>query len=361
MKKLLMSGAVLSAFALSVGVVSSASASENTSTTTERRRAEVVDYSSETARKEAAQKQEKEQKDRRATAKTDLSIRTETRKVYANKTDNSAEKEAKAQREKEQKDRRENATTTIAIEHKKREYVNTDIVKTDDEGVHDLKVYDFKGKVLEIDGKVVTVKSDLAGRQEIDFKTNKGLYRMTVRVSFGRANLVKAPYLVTTGINANTTSKTEGWIQKTNGRWQFLRNGKPVEHDWVKDNGKWYYLDKFGDMHSGGWYHLKGSWYYFNHSGEMNEGWLYYNKKWYYNIPGSGAMAYEWVQDGEKWYYLQGDGTMKASTWFEVGRKWYYVYDNGELAVDTWVGGYRVDASGAWVHPRIDPTTYYGN
>ena len=52
---------------------------------------------------------------------------------------------------------------------------------------------------------------------------------------------------------------------------------------------------------------------------------------------------------------------MKASTWFEVGRKWYYVYDNGELAVDTWVGGYRVDASGAWVHPRIDPTTYYGN
>ena len=72
-------------------------------------------------------------------------------------------------------------------------------------------------------------------------------------------------------------------------------------------------------------------------------------------------MAYEWVKDGDKWYYLQGDGSMKSSTWFEVGRKWYYVYGNGELAVDTWVGGYRVDASGAWVHPRIDSSTYYGN
>ena len=38
-----------------------------------------------------------------------------------------------------------------------------------------------------------------------------------------------------------------------------------------------------------------------------------------------------------------------ATGWNWIGNKCYYFYDSGKMAADTAVGGYRVDASGAWV------------
>jgi len=45
---------------------------------------------------------------------------------------------------------------------------------------------------------------------------------------------------------------------------------------------------------------------------------------------------------------LKSNGAM-ATGWYQVGEKWYYSYTNGALAMNTTIGGYTVNASGAWV------------
>ncbi len=35
--------------------------------------------------------------------------------------------------------------------------------------------------------------------------------------------------------------------------------------------------------------------------------------------------------------------------WLQIGNVWYYLTETGKMAVDTDIGGYYVNAEGAWV------------
>lgn len=78
-----------------------------------------------------------------------------------------------------------------------------------------------------------------------------------------------------------------------------------ADAEWKKDNNGWWYTE--GSSWSSGWKFINNNWYYFDSNGYMKTG---------------------WVKDKNNWYYL---------------------YDNGEMAKNTSVGGYEVNADGAWI------------
>ena len=97
-----------------------------------------------------------------------------------------------------------------------------------------------------------------------------------------------------------------GWHYR-DGNWYYVRGGKAVT-GWVKYIGKWYFLDK---------------------DGEMKTGWIKDNGKWYY-LAASGEMKTGWIKDGGKQYYLAANGEMKTG-WLELGGKKYYFGEDGVL------------------------------
>ena len=196
------------------------------------------------------------------------------------------------------------------------------------------------------------------------------------------------------------------WEQLSDGSWQYVEDNKPVtgwksinsvqyyfnsegimQTGWFKDGGHWYYLKSSGAMATGwikvgstwyyshdngrmatGWLKLGNTWFYLNSNGAMQTGWLqlsgtwYYLKDWggmantewvkaantWYYFRGNGAMMTGWLQSGNTWYYLKSSGAM-ATGWNWVGNNCYYFNASGKMAANTTVGGYKVDASGAWV------------
>ena len=143
-----------------------------------------------------------------------------------------------------------------------------------------------------------------------------------------------------------TTAAQYGWAKTAEG-WKYFENAKAVT-GWKQVDGSWYYLNDKGVMQTG-WVNVSGTWYYLNKSGAMVTGWVQDSGTWYF-LEASGAMkASQWFQVGDKWYYVNGSGALKVNQWFQVGDKWYYATESGAIAVNTTVGGYTVDASGAWV------------
>lgn len=221
--------------------------------------------------------------------------------------------------------------------------------------VKDIAVLGFDGKALKLDGKEVTVKAT-EGRQTVEFKSDRGIYKLEVTVANGKATLVKNPQLIGKITKVDDENKKpeetkpevkDGWNKLENGKWQFIKEGKAVENSWIKDGGTWYFLDAAGEMQGAGWANIQGVWYFFNGSGAMQTGWVNDNGTWYY-LNGSGAMVTGWVNDNGTWYFLKSNGAM-ATGWYQVGEKWYYSYNNGALAMNTTIGGYTVNASGEWV------------
>ncbi len=157
-----------------------------------------------------------------------------------------------------------------------------------------------------------------------------------------------------------------GWA-KVDGKWYYLNDNGIRQTGWQKVDNKWYYLKKDGVMATG-WLKLGNVWYFLNGGGVMQTGWLYNGGAWYYlydwggmansgwvqvgntwyYLSGNGAMMTGWLQQGSTWYYLKDSGAM-ATGWNWVGSKCYYFYGSGKMAANTTVGGYKLDASGAWV------------
>ena len=117
-----------------------------------------------------------------------------------------------------------------------------------------------------------------------------------------------------------------GWHYR-DGNWYYVRGGKAVT-GWVKYIGKWYFLDKDGEMKTG-WVKVSGKWYYLEASGEMKTGWVKVKGLWYY-LASSGEMKTGWVTDGGRKYYLTSGGAMKTG-WLKLGGKKYYLAPSGEM------------------------------
>jgi len=119
------------------------------------------------------------------------------------------------------------------------------------------------------------------------------------------------------------------WTKNGNNQWFYTVNGVP-KTGWMKDNGKWYYLDPSTGAMRTGWLNIGGKWYFFGIHGDMQTGWVQSRSKWYYLDPSSGAMKTGWVKVGTKWYYLEANGAMKTG-WFTYKGKWYYLEANGAM------------------------------
>ncbi|THE12302.1 hypothetical protein E1I69_11405 [Bacillus timonensis] len=136
-----------------------------------------------------------------------------------------------------------------------------------------------------------------------------------------------------------------GWIKDQN-KWYYLNNSGAMAAGWVKDGSIWYYLDSSGAMRTG-WLKQGNAWYYLDSSGAMRTGWYKDANKWYY-LAGNGAMRTGWLFAGGQWYYLNASGAMETS-WRIVNGTWYYFYNDGRMVSNTSIGGYQIDANGAWI------------
>ncbi|MDF2567435.1 MAG: bacterial group 2 Ig-like protein, partial [Oscillospiraceae bacterium] len=103
---------------------------------------------------------------------------------------------------------------------------------------------------------------------------------------------------------------------------------------WFKLEGKWYY--NLGDDAATGWFQVGKTWYYGDKT-EANYGAIYTNK-WikdkgkYYYVDGSGAMlTNKWIKSGSKYYYVDKNGVMLTNKWIKSGSKWYYVDKSGVM------------------------------
>ncbi|OOM05674.1 autolysin [Clostridium saccharobutylicum] len=78
-----------------------------------------------------------------------------------------------------------------------------------------------------------------------------------------------------------------------------------------------------------------------------NAGWVQAsNGSWNYN-KADGSKTTGWLQDGKDWYYFWSDGSM-ATGWVQSNGTWYYLTSNGTMATDTVVNGYYVNSTGAY-------------
>ena len=105
------------------------------------------------------------------------------------------------------------------------------------------------------------------------------------------------------------------WAKVNNLFWVYLRNGSLVHSEWIKENDKWYYLNKKGVMVTG-WQELpwQGSvdWYYFDSSGAMVKGW----------------QQLSWSK-GTNWFYFSDSGAMLKNTSRNIDGKTYYFNSDG--------------------------------
>ena len=116
-----------------------------------------------------------------------------------------------------------------------------------------------------------------------------------------------------------------------------------MQHGWLKDSDRWYYLGWESDPDSGA----------------MRRGWIELEDKWYYlgweNDPDSGAMRRGWLEDGGKWYYLGWEsdpdsGAMRKG-WINVDNRWYYLSESGALQQSYGYSGGGVNGGG---NSRVD-------
>ena len=97
---------------------------------------------------------------------------------------------------------------------------------------------------------------------------------------------------------ALTVPAYAGTWKYVNDQWKYQRGtNKFAYNEWIKDNGKYYYIGNDGIMKTG-WQQIDGQWYYLDQTGAMQIGWLKSDDgKWYFLYP-NGAMAVNTVIDG---------------------------------------------------------------
>ena len=112
---------------------------------------------------------------------------------------------------------------------------------------------------------------------------------------------------------------------------------------WIKDAGRWYYVDEYGAMIESSIHEENGKIYVFDSTGVM--------------IERNGWISIDHWNAGKVWLYGNGDGTVKVSQWIKDGGKWYYLDINGVMIKDSvyTIDGeqYLFDSTGAMIEKRI--------
>lgn len=111
-------------------------------------------------------------------------------------------------------------------------------------------------------------------------------------------------------------------------------------------NSRFFGARRIDNASYDGWVFTGGTWYYYD-KGQMRAGWLKDAGKWYF-LNSNGAMSTGWVSWCGKWYYLDHSGAMMTG-WVKVNNKWYYLYSDGSMAKNTKIQGYILGGDGAWI------------
>ena len=197
----------------------------------------------------------------------------------------------------------------------------------------------------------------------------------------------------------------ERWL-KDNGKWYYFDwSGRMLNEEIDFIGNKTYIFDKSGAMiEKKGWIYLAAGdilegWYYGNGDGTVKtEQWIKDNGKWYYlgkneDIAGKAACQETqyidnktyifssncsliekkgWISlkgyDGDKsWYYGNGDGTVKINQWIKDNGRWYYAYESGYIVnsgtIEIGNKMYLFDTNGAMIEKKgwINFKAYNGN
>ena len=115
--------------------------------------------------------------------------------------------------------------------------------------------------------------------------------------------------------------------------WFYATKGGALKKGWLKDGGKWYYLDdNWCDMYANCMIVMSdGKTYGFKKNGEMAIGWWEYEGDWYYFSTSGAMVEKDWVQTGGKWYYLKEGGEMAKSETLTIDGKDYTFGADGAL------------------------------
>lgn len=144
-----------------------------------------------------------------------------------------------------------------------------------------------------------------------------------------------------------------GWYWQDEKGWLYYNSSGVMQSGWVKDNGKWYYLDpenenimvkdaekiiggtRYVFLNSGemliGWYFHNGEgWYYYDESGYLASGWRLVDGVWYYLDPANKNIMVTdlWKVIGGHWYSFNSNGSMKTN-WSFINNHWYYFGSDG--------------------------------
>ena len=135
-----------------------------------------------------------------------------------------------------------------------------------------------------------------------------------------------------------------GWNKLNDGTWCYGLEDKTAKTGWLKDAGRWYWLDPAeGGRMATGLREIGGASYHFAASGEMSVGWAKEAGAWYYAAE-SGTLVTGWLEDAGRWYWLADDGSMQTG-WLEDAGKSYWLKASGAMACDEWE-----EVDGDWYH-----------
>lgn len=165
---------------------------------------------------------------------------------------------------------------------------------------------------------------------------------------------------------ALTVPAYAGTWKYVNDQWKYQKGtNKFAYNEWIKDNGKYYYIGNDGIMKIG-WQQIDGQWYYLDQTGAMQIGWLKSDDgKWYFLYP-NGAMAVNTVIDGRTigedgvWVPNEGDTEPANSMDLENGylvqnlegitKKDYTIIASGKTAAGSrWGNAIRLKGKGSYV------------
>ena len=126
-----------------------------------------------------------------------------------------------------------------------------------------------------------------------------------------------------------------GWLYLKKGTYFFRSNGTMVKNQWVGN----YYFTKSGKMAKNRWI-----------GGKKNGRYVGGNGRWIPNYSQKKRARFVTNKKGTR--YRKADGSFAKKEWLCIRGHWYYFYSNGYMATDRKIGKYYVNKKGQMVINR---------